>query len=241
MSLALEAKAFLRTTHNGILSTISSKFAGYPFGSVTPFVLDHDCQPIMLISSIAEHTKNIILNPKVSMIVFDKSDDLQANARLTLLGEAKKLEKDDANLLMSYSRYFPESVDYFAMHDFAFYRIHIEQIRYIAGFGKMGWVSADSLNSANNTGSNKLIAELETSKIEHMNADHSDSLTRYCQHFYGLKPENAQLVGIDSDGFDVKVVDAQDKKILRFQFDKPIFDAHSARAAFVSLSRLANN
>ena len=84
MSLITEAKQFLRSTHSGILSTISTKFAGYPFGSVTPFVLDHHCQPIILISSIAEHTKNIIANPKVSLLVFESSnlksaENLQAN------------------------------------------------------------------------------------------------------------------------------------------------------------------
>ena len=56
MSLASEARQFLRATRSGVLSTFSSKFAGYPFGSVAPFVLDHSGQPIVLISTIAEHT-----------------------------------------------------------------------------------------------------------------------------------------------------------------------------------------
>ena len=101
MSLAIEAKQFLRSSQSGVLSTISTKFAGYPFGSVTPFVLDHHCLPVILISSIAEHTKNIIANPKMSLLVFESgnlksAENLQANARLTLIGEAEKLEKDDA-------------------------------------------------------------------------------------------------------------------------------------------------
>lgn len=90
MTLAKEALQFLRSTHSGVLATLSVKFAGYPFGSIAPFVLDHSGQPIILISTIAEHTQNIIANPKVSLLVFAGDDDLQANGRLTLMGEAKK-------------------------------------------------------------------------------------------------------------------------------------------------------
>ena len=241
MDLAKEAKQFLRTTHNGILSTISTKFAGYPFGSVTPFVLDHHCQPIILISSIAEHTKNIMINAKVSLIVFDKGEDLQANARLTLIGEAEKLDKDDGHLMARYSRFFPESVGYFAMHDFTLYRINIHQARYIAGFGKMGWMAASEINGEELDNKNNQLASIETSMIEHMNADHADSLLAYCKHFHGVAPSRATLIGVDSDGFDIEAAIGSepnnDIKVFRFNFETSIFDANSARMAFVGLSK----
>lgn len=241
MDLATEAKQFLRTAHHGILSTHSAKFNGYPFGSVTPFILDHDCQPVILISSIAEHTKNIINNPKVSLVVFEKNEDLQANARLTLLGEAEQIDKNDTNLMARYGRYFPESVGYFAIHDFQFYRINITQARYIAGFGKMGWLDAGSINKVQIVEANKVIAELETDMIEHMNMDHKISLIQYCQYFYKIAPASAELIGVDTDGFDVETTMENEIKILRFNFDAPIFDAHSARLAFVALSKITKN
>lgn len=237
MSLALEAKQFLCSTHHGILSTISTKFAGYPFGSVTPFVLDHNCQPIIFISSIAEHTKNIIVNPKVSLLVFDKGDDLQANARLTLIGEAAQISKDDTDLVARYCRYLPQTVGYLAMHDFAFYRIHIHQARYIAGFGKMNWMDGEEL--ASNLESSANLAQLEPSMIEHMNSDHVSSMMAYCQHFYGVAPSRVILIGVDSDGFDIEATINDDLQILRFNFSTPIFDANSARAAFVAMSKAA--
>ncbi len=238
MTLAQEALQFLRSTQSAVLSTFSAKFSGYPFGSIAPFILGHDNQPIILISSIAEHTKNIMANPKVSLLVFAKGDDLQANARLTLIGEAQNLGKNDANLMARYSRYFPDSVGYFAMHDFSFYRINISQARYIAGFGKMGWVEGIALNSQAQSHN---IAALETGMIEHMNQDHAESLLAYCQHFHGLTPKRVLLIGIDSDGFDVEAVISNmpedDIKMLRFNFATPIFDANSARAAFVAMSK----
>ena len=249
MNLAAEAKQFLRSTRSGVLSSFSAKFAGYPFGSVMPFVLDHNCQPIVLISSIAEHTKNIIANPKVSLLVFQSdhlksAEDLHANGRLTLIGEAVQIDKDDADLMARYCRYLPESTGYLAMHDFQFYRINIAQARYVAGFGKMGWLAGKELAGEEivdlkNAEKTATIAQLETSMIEHMNADHADSLLAYCQHFHSVKPSRVSLIGVDSDGFDIEAIINDDTKVLRFTFETPIFDANSARMAFVELSKAA--
>lgn len=235
MSLSLEARQFLRSTHSGILSTHSAKFEGYPFGSVAPFVLDHYCQPVILISNIAEHTKNITVNPKVSLLVFAGMEDLQANARLTLLGEAVKIDKEDADLRDRYLRYLPQAAGYFDMHDFAFYRIGITQARYIAGFGKMSWMAGVDMAPPANQ-----LAEVETSIIEHMNADHMDSLIAYCRHFHGFDAQDAEMLGIDCDGFDVKAGNsAGNQQILRFLFESPISDAATARAALVAMSKQA--
>ena len=231
MHLAREARQFLRSTRHGVLSTHSNKFAGYPFGSVTPFVLDHSCQAIILISSIAEHTKNIIANPKVSLLVFAEGVDLQANARLTLIGEAAKIELD-ADLRLRYLRYFPEAAGYFDTHDFEFYRINIHQARYIAGFGKMGWASGAEMITADNA-----IAALENGMIDHMNADHMDSMIAYCRHFYRVNADAARLIGIDSDGFDVLATVNAQTQTFRFNFEQPINDAQTARAAFVAMSK----
>jgi len=239
VSLAKEALQFLRTTHSGILSTFSAKFAGYPFGSVAPFVLDQSGQPVILISTIAEHTKNIIANPKVSLLVFAGDDDLQANARLTLIGEAKLMAKDNVDLRARYLRYLPQAASYFDMHDFSFYRIEIAQVRYIAGFGKMGWVDGETMLTFE-AAENSQLALQETSIIEHMNADHEHSLIAYSKHFHNVSATNAEMLGIDSDGFDIKVTDENDKvSRLRFNFEQPVHDAQSTRMALVAMSKAA--
>ena len=204
-----------------------------------PFVLGHDCQPVLFISNIAEHTKNIIANPKISLLVIQSelknAEDLHANGRLTLIGDAEKLDKNNTELMARYCRYLPDSTGYLAMHDFQFYRINITQARYIAGFGKMGWMAGDEIVDIKNSNS---IAALETSMIKHMNADHQVSIMQYCQHFHSASPKRVNLMGIDCDGFDVEAVVDDDIKILRFSFESPIVDANSARAAFVALSKM---
>ena len=231
-----EARQFLRSTRSAILSTHSAKFEGYPFGSVAPFVLDHQCQPVILISNIAEHTKNIAANPKVSLLVFAGAEELQANARLTLLGNAHAINKnEDADLRERYLRYLPQASGYFDMHDFAFYRIQIESCRYIAGFGKMGWLSGTDLMTGMPT--ENALATQEAHILDHMNTDHADSLIAYCRHVHGIEATQASMLGIDCDGFDVTATVNNQTMTLRFVFETPIHDAQSARAALVSLSK----
>ncbi len=239
MNLNLEARKFLRSTRSGILSTNSVRFEGYPFGSVAPFVLDHDCQPIILISNLAEHTKNIAANPKVSLLVFAGAEDLQANARLTLLGEAAKIDKaSDADLRARYLRYLPQAASYFDMHDFSFYRIQIRQARYIGGFGKMSWLSDVDLFSGMSSSSATLAAQ-ETAIVEHMNADHAENLLNYCRHFHNMNATKAKMLGIDCDGFDVNASTGDTSTVLRFDFEQPIHDAQSARTALVAMAKAA--
>lgn len=229
MSLALEAQQFLCGSHKGILSTHSAKFEGYPFGSVAPFVLNHQGMPTILISSIAEHTKNIVKNAHVSLVVFDNETDLQANARLTLLATAEQTDKNNDLMRARYLRYIPQAAQYFDMHDFSFYTLHITHARYIAGFGKMGWVEGAEMAIP----SNPLFIE-EASILEHMNADHVKNLSAYCQHYHQLTPQTVEMIGIDSLGFDVRV---QDTQRLRFNFDQPITNAQEARAALVNMAK----
>ncbi len=120
------ARQLLLQESFGVLSTISVDVPGYPFGSVTPYCVDRDCQPIVYISTIAQHTRNIIANPKVSLTVVEAnsdSDDVQARGRLTLLADARPVDPANTEIRDRYLRYFPSAVQYDGTHDFGFYRL----------------------------------------------------------------------------------------------------------------------
>jgi heme oxygenase (biliverdin-IX-beta and delta-forming) len=68
-----------------------------------------------------------------------------------------------------------------------------------------------------------------------MNTDHAHTLRDYCGHLHGMTPRDARMAGVDCDGFDVRA----DGKLLRFEFDDPVDDATSVRAALVDLARKA--
>lgn len=222
-----EARRFTRGQTSGVLSTLSKRLDGFPFGSVSPFILDHAGRPVILISEIAEHTKNIDADPRVSLIVQPYSPDMQTTGRVTVIGRAERLLDKDS-LGPRYLRYFPQAEAYFGMHDFHFYRIEPVKIRWIGGFGRIFWVDPEAYLCA--AGS---LAEAEEAILAHMNADHADNLRAYCRHVHRLEVDHASMLGIDPDGFDVRADDA----LLRFDLPAPARDAQAARAALVALAQ----
>jgi putative heme iron utilization protein len=223
------ARCFVRSQHSGVLSTLSQRVEGYPFGSVAPFMLDHAGCPVILISTLAEHTKNIAADPRVSLIVQPYSPDMQVAGRVTLLGRAQQLD-DKSALGPRYLRFHPQAESYFAMHDFSFYRIEPVRIRYIGGFGRIHWVEP-----AQYLLSESALSEQEDDILAHMNSDHAENLCAYCHHVHGIETAQAKMIGIDPDGFDVRA----EERILRFDFAQPIRDAQQARQALVALAQAA--
>lgn len=228
MSAGREARRYLRRRLHGVLSTLSRKFAGYPFGSVVPYVLDHAARPVILISRLAEHTKNIDADPRVSLLVSDPGDDVQAGARLTLIGDAVR---DGGGIgLARYLNYSPGSERLIALGDFAFYAITPRALRFIGGFGDIHWISAESYTPPPNA-----LAAEEDGIITHMNAEHAHNLRDYCRFYHQRNANTAIMIGIDCDGFDVRA----DGAILRFEFDDAVTDALRARKALIGMAEKA--
>jgi len=230
LALGQEARLFVRNHQNGVLSTLSKRLDGFPFGSVSPYVLDHEGHPVILISTLAEHTKNIDADPRVSLIVHPCAEDMQAAGRVTLVARAEPLP-DKADFGGRYLRYLPQAEGYFAMHDFHFYRLRVEDVRFIGGFGKIHWIRPERYAP---TAAPELAAA-EDGILAHMNADHAHNLREFCRHVHGVEVLDAAMVGIDCDGFDVRV----DNHVLRFNFPEPVLDAEAARAALVELAKQA--
>ena len=76
-----------------------------------------------------------------------------------------------------------------------------------------------------------------------MNIDHVHSLIAYCKHYHGLDVSNPKMIGIDNEGFDVRVqiMPIGAEKNVRFNFEQPIHDAQSARMALVAMSKAVNS
>lgn len=232
MSTAREARQLLRSHRYGALCTLSHKFDGHPFGSITPYLVDHDGSLLIFISTLAEHTKNIQHDPRVSLITHNQNDTrIQTQGRVTLVGAAHFVaEREQAGKY--YLRYFPETQTYMEMHDFSFYRIVPIAIRYIGGFGNIHWAKMENYAVPPYP-----LIEQEEDVIAHMNADHKDSMRSYCKHFHQHEATDVEMLGIDSDGFDVRA----DGRVLRFDFPEPVLDAQQARQALVAISRLVNS
>jgi len=225
---ALTARRLLNHQSVGVLSSHSIDVEGYPFGSIAPYALNYESEPTILISDIAQHTRNIKQNNKVSLTVFDQCvDDPQSHGRLTWIGDAESIDPNDTTMRERYLRYFPSAESYFETHDFSFYRIRLRRARFIGGFGQIFWIEPDAMLSKNP------FSEAEKGIVEHMNRDHQKALFHYCQMLGRESVDDVTMTGIDSEGFDLLA----DKRKLRFDFDSPISTAEEARANLIKLAR----
>ncbi len=226
---AKQARELFQTQCHGVLSTHSVDLPGYPFGSLTPFCLDQKGQAIILISSIAQHTRNISANNSVSLLAYDpRAQDIQATDRITYIGNAVAV--NDTEVAERYYHFYPAARSFEKTHDFQFYVIELLRVRYIGGFGEIYWVEADKFLHRNPFN----FAE-ETGMIEHMNNDHLDAIQHYCRLF-GIavaKGETAVLVGIDGEGFHLRC----GRQLHRITFEQPIHTALEARQALVELAK----
>lgn len=229
---AQEARALLHSQSAGVLSTISLSLEGFPFGSVTPYCIDDAGQVLILISTIAEHTKNITADSRCSLLVQAGADDVQAHGRTCIVGNMLPLPVEKEALHEKYYRYFPKSRDYHKAHNFHFYQLQPVSIRYIGGFGKIFWLEPADFRSTS-----PFRIKEEAYIVNHMNEDHAKDLISYCAHYKQLEVAEAdvRMVGIDAEGFDLF---AADKK-LRFAFETPISSTKEARERLVAMSREA--
>src|SRR5262249_19787160 len=158
---------------------------GYPFGSLVPFVLDHAAQPVLLISRLAEHTRNIGADARVSLMVFEPGADVQAEARVTLVGDAEHVDAD-ANLRARYLNYLPDADRLLGLGDFSFHCIRARMLRFIAGFSRIEWIDAAGY-MAPEIG----LAAQEAGILAHMNKDHAQTLREYCRIHHQRNVEHA--------------------------------------------------
>ena len=142
-------RQLLEQEKHGVLSTLSRKAGGWPFGSLAPFALSGHGEPLVWLSNLAEHTQNLLADPRVSLFVQDSQalTDPQAGARVSLLCTAvAEFNIDEAR--QAYLQRFPAAAELLQMGDFKFFKLQIEQVRYIGGFGEMYWLSGADLLTA---------------------------------------------------------------------------------------------
>jgi putative heme iron utilization protein len=222
------ARTLLLEESFGVLSTISVDLPGYPFGSVTPYCTDRQCRPIVYISYIAQHTKNIVADPRVSLTVVERSesgasDDVQAQGRVTCIANAREVPSSDtADVRDRYFRYFPSARQYERTHGFAFFRLDLVRVRFIGGFGQIFWVEPGEFMTAN-----PFSAAAETKIIQHMNKDHAEALSGY------VGGGAAEMAAIDAEGFDVLKAGRK----VRIPFSAPVKNMEEARQALVEMAR----
>lgn len=225
-----EARDLWSAARHGVLGTQSAAFPGYPFGSVVPFVLGRDGEPLLLLSPLSQHTRNIEQDSHCSLtLTAAGGGDVQQQPRLTAIGDVRRT--DAAADADRYFRYFPQARDYHAALGFEFYRLTTIRLHWNGGFATARWIGPERIVRAN-----PLDAATEARIVDHMNADHRDALRTYLRlhaHTEADVDEAIEMLGIDATGIDLRSADAT----VRIPLDSSIDSADSARRVLVEMAR----
>jgi putative heme iron utilization protein len=194
------AKKLMREGRSGALATLMAG-TGAPYCSLVNVASAADGSPLLLISRLAVHTKNILVDARVSLMLDERKpgDPLQG-ARVMLMGTAKPTESADAR--RRYLARQPEAEMFAGFGDFAFYEVTLIGAHLVAGFGRIVDLKPAELLT-DLAGAEALLAA-EPEVIAHMNADHGDTCRLYATKLLGAPDGDWRCVGCDPDGLDLQ-------------------------------------
>lgn len=226
---AAEARRLIRGRDRGALGTL---LEGRPFVSLVAIACDHDAAPLLLLSDLAQHTKNLLADRRVSLL-FEATagyPDPLAGPRLSVLGHAERC--DDPRAAARFTARHPSSARYAGFGDFHLYRVVVERGHLVAGFGRITWIEGSALRFGDGASA---LAAAEADIVPHMNRDHADAVALYAERLLGLPGTGWRMTGIDPEGLDL----ARDGETARLDFATPVLSPAAARRTLVALAEEA--
>lgn len=230
------AKSLLRRRREGALATLM-RDSGAPYCSLVNLASAPDGSPVLLISRLAVHTRNLLADSRVSLMLDERAagDPLQG-ARVMLMGDAVAAE--DAELPALRRRYLaahPGAEAYIDFKDFSLYRIITSGAHLVAGFGRIvDLAAAEYLTDLSDA---QDLLDAEQSAVEHMNVDHLIALNLYATKLLGAAAADWRCTGLDPEGLDLQA----DAMTLRVEFPKRVTTAAQLRDMLKRMADMARN
>lgn len=221
------ARHLLRSAPAGSLATVMRDSDGAPYASLVAIATDHDGAPILLLSDLADHTKNLQRDDRISLLLTgsETHEDPFAGERLSLLG---RLVKSNApSLRQRYLARHQRAAGYADFTDFNFYRMAVDRAHLIAGFGRINWIDGKDLRIEP---SESLVAA-EADIAAHMNDDHADAVQLYATRLLGRCDGDWRMTGVDGEGADLRFQD----QIARLPFGCRVEDGTDVRKELIRL------
>lgn len=227
------ARRLIRSRGHAALGT---SLAGRPYVSLVATACDMDASPLLLLSDLAQHTKNLAAGPSVSLLFEDVAGhpDPLAGPRLTLLGRTER--RDDPRALARFTRRQPSAASYAGFADFHLYRVEIERGHLVAGFGRINWIEAAELRFSPDAGA---LADAEPEILDHMNRDHAEAIELYATRLVGRPGAGWRMTGIDPEGIDLRRPMEAGGETARLDFEAPVLTPAAARRALAGLAQQA--
>ncbi|HEU4702757.1 MAG TPA: DUF2470 domain-containing protein [Conexibacter sp.] len=231
------ARTLLCATRVGALASLSDD--GAPWSSLVMYGLLDDGTPALLVSTLAEHGRNLARDPRASLMVAapQASPDPLASGRVTLAGRvsrptgARESAAHAACLAaMSSAKVFAE------FGDVTLWTLDVERVRWVGGYGTMGSASADDYRAATPDPT----AERAAHAVRHLNDDHADALLLIAQRLGGYPDATrAHCTTIDRHGLDLAVFTPRGVAPIRVGFAQPAVAEDGLRGATVELTKRA--
>ncbi len=229
---AERARTLVAQVTTGTLCSLAIDPDGYPYGSFVTVAFENG-NPVFLISQLAEHTRNLARDPRASLLIAERvSADPLANGRVTMLGPCTRIEGDAGSARLAFFAAHPNARYYADFRDFAFWRLQVESVRYIGGYGRMSWIGQDDWRAA----TPDPLASSAAVTIAHMNADHADALVLYCKAFSKATDiTSATMTGIDRYGFELSASTREGPRPVRIAFASAVGTPEEARASLIAM------
>jgi putative heme iron utilization protein len=211
---AVAAKKLLREGRSGALATLMPG-SGDPYCSLVNVATAADGAPLLLISRLAVHTKNILADRRVSLMIDERKEgDPLQGARVMLMGTAAA--SDDPDIRRRYLDRQPEAEMFAGFADFAFYLVTLKSAHLVAGFGRI--VDLAPPDVLTETGDATELVAAEPEILAHMNGDHADSVRLYATRLLGAPDGEWRCVGCDPEGLELQ----QGRTALRLPFPQRV-------------------
>jgi heme oxygenase (biliverdin-IX-beta and delta-forming) len=228
------AKSLLRRNRQGALATLMAG-TGDPYCSLVNVASHPDGSPILLISRLAIHTKNLLADDRVSLMLDERaSGDPLEGARIMVAGKAVEAGEEDRGLLRRrYLAAHPSAEAFVDFKDFSFFRIHPAGAHLVAGFGRIIDLKPEQLLTETRDAASLL--EAEPGAVEHMNEDHREAMNLYATKLLGSESADWRCIGCDPEGLDLQAGAAT----LRLEFPARVTSAGELRKMLVRLAEEA--
>lgn len=228
------ARRVLRQADRATLATaLAAGPEVWPYASLVLVAFDSDAAPLLFLSDLAEHTRNLKRDPRASLLCDATAGlaDPLTGARVTVLGEIAPVA--DERLRERYFARHPAAAPYRGFADFNLYRLAPRRAHLVAGFGRIHWIEAAALQPP--AAAAAALATAEPGILDHMNRDHAGTVTLCAQRLLGLAGDGWQLTGVDPDGADLR----REAMAARLEFATPVESADEVRREFIRLAALA--
>ena len=222
-----DAKRLVREARIGALASLTAD--GSPYASLVTVATAADNAPLLLLSRLARHTQNILRDPRVSLLIDERSGaDPLSGARVSVAGRIAPA--DEASAARRFLARHPSASGYSTFADFGFWRVEVESAHLVAGFGRIVELARDQILTLTQDAADLLAAE--ESAVAHMNEDHREAIGLFAARLLGAEAGTWKIIGIDPEGCDLMAGEA----VRRLDFPQRVMTAHDLRKTLVALA-----